>query len=128
MKKVKRLNLGGELNAEMTELPSGMQSTNAASLSTGAMSEKTHAVESQIGSLHISNSREIHNATLGKPSPNAIIPNAVEMAQIISAMASKLGTLVNWRKIRLRNGDTVWALTFNTTVWRLDDRCSLVLR
>lgn len=41
-------------------------------------------------------------------------------AKIISAFAAKLGALVEWRKVSLRDGREGYALFFDTDKWLVD--------
>jgi cytoskeletal protein RodZ len=93
----------GVLNEETTAPRQGSQSTNAASLSTSATSATTAKAQSPKDS---------------QPTPNLQdAPNAV---RLIQALAGKLGTLVEWKRLTLGDGREVYALVFPVSKWQVN--------
>jgi hypothetical protein len=93
----------GELKEETTETLPASQSTNAANPSTSDTSDTTAKAKSPKGS---------------QPTPNLQdVPNAVHLIQ---ALAKKLGSLVEWKKLTLGDGREVYALVFPVSKWEVD--------
>src|SRR5690349_13283662 len=96
-------NQAGVLKDETTETLQGLQSTNAVSPSTSAISDTTAKAKSQ---------------KVSPPTPNLQdVPNAV---RLIQALVGKLGTLVEWKKLTLGDGREVYALVFPVSKWQVD--------
>ena len=93
----------GVLKEEMIVLPQASQSTNAASPSTSDISATTARAKSPKDSQLTPNFQDV--------------PNAV---RLIQALAGKLGELVEWRKLTLGDGRTVYALCFPVGKWHVD--------
>src|SRR3990170_3480403 len=93
----------GESSDVMTELPPVLQSTNAASPSTSDTSVTTAKAKSPKDSQLTPNFQD---------APNAI--------RLILALAAKLGTLVEWKKLTLGDGSEVYALVFPVSKWEVD--------
>jgi hypothetical protein len=93
----------GELSAAMTATPQALQSTNAGSPSTLDTSVTTAKAKSPKDSQHTPNLQDAPNAT-----------------RLILALAAKLGTLVEWKKLTLVDGREVYALVFPVSKWQVD--------
>ena len=93
----------GELNDETTETLPASQSSNAASPSTSDTSDTTVKAKSPKVSPPTTNLQDV--------------PNAVHLIQ---ALANKLGTLVEWKKLTLGDGREVYALIFPVSKWEVD--------
>jgi hypothetical protein len=96
-------NQAGVLKDETTEIPQASQSTNAASPSISDTSVTTAKAQSPKDSQPMTNLQDI--------------PNAV---RLIQALAAKLGTLVEWKRLTLGDGREVYALVFPTDKWEVD--------
>lgn len=96
-------NRNGASKKETTGTRRGSQSTNAASLSTSGTSDTTAKAKNPTGSQATLNLQEIPNA-----------------ARLILALAAKLGTLVEWKRLTLGDGREVYALTFPIDKWEID--------
>jgi hypothetical protein len=93
----------GVSSEETTVTPQDLQSTNAGSPSTLGISATTAKETSP---------------KVSQPTPNLQdIPNAV---RLIQALAAKLGTLVEWKKLTLGDGREVYALCFPVRSWEVD--------
>jgi len=95
----------GELKREGTGIPQATQSSSVGSPSTSDTLGISVAIQSPKDSQRTPNSQE---------NPNAI------HARMIMAFVSKLGALVFWRKVKLGDGQTVYALCFPVSKWQLD--------
>ena len=98
-----KLDQVGVLKEEMIVPPQALQSTNAASQSTSDILDTTAKAKSPKASQLTPNLQDA--------------PNAV---RLIQALAGKLGELVEWRKLTLGDGRTVYALCFPVGKWRVD--------
>jgi len=110
-------NQNGAQNGEMTALHRALLSTNAAS----TRSPKSPPT-SDISGISVQKSQ-----TSLQPTDN--FQDAPNAARLIHALASKLGTLVEWRFLTLKDGRQGWALFFSATKWEKDLKTkALVLR
>lgn len=91
----------GASSDETTGIPQDSQSTNAANLSTSDTSATTQSP------------KKVSQATTNLQD----VPNAV---RLIQALAAKLKGLVFWKKLALRDGQTVYALCFPVRKWEVD--------
>jgi hypothetical protein len=96
-------NQAGALKDETTVIPPVSLSTNAASPSTLGTSATTAKAKSPKDSQLTPNLQDI--------------PNAVKLIQ---ALAAKLGTLVEWKKLTLGDGSEAYALVFPVGKWEVD--------
>jgi hypothetical protein len=55
-----------------------------------------------------------------QPTKNSVVDETTTNAQLITAFAGKLGSLVEWRRLTLADGRTVIALVFPTDHWQVD--------
>jgi hypothetical protein len=91
------------LNEETTARPQASQSTNAGNQSMSATSATTAKAKSPKDSQLTPNLQDV--------------PNAV---RLIQALASKLGALVEWKRLTLGDGREVYALVFPVSKWEVD--------
>jgi hypothetical protein len=95
----------GALRHETTGIPPVSPSSSVGKSYTSGMLDITVDLKNPTASQRIPNSPEN--------------PNAVH-AKMIMAFVSKLGALVEWRKLKLGNGETVYALCFPVSKWLID--------
>jgi hypothetical protein len=106
----------GDLKDGTAELPQDSQSTNAASTpapesqNTSDTSDTTVEAKSPKGSQRTPNSQDAPNA-----------------ARLIQALGAKLGTLVEWKRLTLKDGRQVYALIFPTDKWHVDPKTKELL-
>lgn len=93
----------GVSSAETTGIPQALQSTNEGSRSTLGILDTTPKAKSQKDSPLTTNLQDA--------------PNAV---RLIQALAAKLKGLVFWKRLVLRDGQTVYALCFPVRKWEVD--------
>ena len=93
----------GESSDVMTAIPPVLQSTNAESPSTSDMSVTTAKAKSPKDSQRTPNLQDAPNAT-----------------RLLTALAAKLGALVEWKKLTLADGREVYALVFPVSKWTVD--------
>ena len=97
-------NPNGGLKDEMTDTQQATQSFSAASPSILDTSDSTALLSPSF-----------------QPTPNSEIetPN-LAYSRIVQAFAAKLGALVFWRRIKLGDGQEVYALCFPVRKWEVD--------
>jgi hypothetical protein len=93
----------GELKDGTTETHPASQSSSAESQSTSVISDTTAKAKNPKASLATPNLQDI--------------PNAV---RLIQALAAKLGKLVEWKRLKLGDGEYVFALCFPVSKWEVD--------
>ncbi len=104
MSKTSNSTQNGGSNEEMTATLQVSQSSSEGSLSTSATSVTTQSPKT--------------SPKASQPTPNLMdAPNA---ARLIQALAAKLGSLVEWKKLTLGNGHEVYALCFPVRKWQVD--------
>ena len=54
-----------------------------------------------------------------QPIPNSVPNSTNTEMRLIHALAGKLGKLVEWKKITLRDGRTGWVLFFDAAKWEV---------
>jgi hypothetical protein len=96
-------NQHGVLKEGTTGIRPGSLSTNAANPSTLGTSDTTAKAKSPKDSQLMNNLQD---------NPNA--------ARLIMALAAKLGTLVEWKRLKLGDGREVYALVFPVGKWFVD--------
>jgi hypothetical protein len=93
----------GGSNEETTATLPASQSSNEVSPSTLDTSATTPKAKNLKGSQAMPNLQDAPNA-----------------ARLIQALAGKLGSLVEWKKLTLGNGHEVYALCFPIRKWQVD--------
>lgn len=96
-------NQAGELKGATIDTQQGTQSSNEES-----------------PSISVTLASTAHQNQTSQPTPNSLANPHLMHAKIISAFASKLGTLAEWRKIELGDGRTGYALFFDESKWLVD--------
>jgi hypothetical protein len=96
-------NQAGASKDETTETRRASQSSNVENPSTSVMSATTPKAKSPRDSQPTINLQDNTNAV-----------------RLIQALAGKLGTLVEWKKLTLGDGREVYALIFPTGNWQID--------
>lgn len=93
----------GESKEETIETPQVSQSSNEENQSTSGTSDTTAKAKSPKDSQRTPNLQDAPNA-----------------ARLIQALASKLGKLVEWKRIKLGDGQEAYALIFPVRKWHVD--------
>lgn len=109
MKKQKSGQNGGSKDAA-TELPLDTQSTSV---------ELTKPQENHHISVMLDTTARQSKDSPATEKPLGVGHNA-NYANLISALADKLGDLIEWRKITLKDGRSGWALFFSSDKWLVD--------
>jgi hypothetical protein len=79
---------------------------------------QSSSVESPSTSATSATTAKETSPTVSQRTPN--LQDAPNAARLIQALAAKLGTLVEWKKLSLKDGRKVYALVFPVDLWEVD--------